>query len=181
MSGEATRLVREFMKRLKVTVDGSLVADSKRFVFTPGLLVSVAIFAVPVERFGGSVKPLFRRAFIKYGTRRAMKDEGLGARGALEKYLADNTSTGFGRGELVEFNEQRVVFRVYGSLYGEEAGNYFKMKGMETEPLCTQGFVAEGILNYFAEKEGKPLFSSQEVKCRAVGDEYCEFVLERKT
>ncbi|MEM1884939.1 MAG: V4R domain-containing protein, partial [Candidatus Jordarchaeales archaeon] len=105
----------------------------------------------------------------------------LGAREALEKYLADNTSTGFGRGELVEFNEQRVVFRVYGSLYGEEAGNYFKMKGMETEPLCTQGFVAEGILNYFAEKEGKPLFSSQEVKCRAVGDEYCEFVLERKT
>jgi len=173
--------VRKFVERLRVTVDGSLVFDARRYVFTPSLLVTVALFAVPMERFGGSVKPFFRRALVNYGRRRAVKDEGLGARGAFEKYLAENSSTGFGRCELAEFGDSRVVFRVYGSLYGEEVGNYFRSRGMKPEPVCTQGFVAEGILNYFAEKEGKPAFSSQEVKCKAMGDDYCEFVLERGT
>ena len=171
--------IEEFMDCFEVTENGSLVFNGRRYVFTTGLLVALSLFAIPKERYGNSFRPFLRRALVSYGRKRALREEEYGVKGALERYLAENYLTGFGRTELVEFSDSRVVVRVYGSLYGEEAGRYIRDRGMKPEPVCVMGYVVEGILNYFAEKEGKPLFLSREVKCKAMGDEYCEFLLER--
>ncbi|MEM2046628.1 MAG: V4R domain-containing protein [Candidatus Jordarchaeales archaeon] len=179
MVEELPKDIRSFIDGIEITEDGALIFKGRRFVFAPGVLFSVSLMGALVERFSRVLGPVGRRALVNYGRRLAKELESLGAKGVLEYYLSLEHLMGFGRNELVEFSESRVVYRVYGSLYGEETGAYFKMKGIEPTATCNSGYIVEGILNYFAEKEGKPLFTSEEVKCKAKGDEYCEFVVGR--
>ncbi|MHA1606490.1 MAG: hypothetical protein ACTSWP_02945 [Candidatus Freyarchaeota archaeon] len=172
--------VKEFFNSLEIKEDGSLIYDDERLVFTPTVLLSVALMAVPLEKFGGVIQTVYRRGFARYGRALAESREKLGAKGVVEYFLNLLSIMGSGRAELVDFSESRVSFRMYSSLYGEDVGNYLKAKGLEPRPVCPYGYVVEGILNYFAEKEGKPsTFTSEETKCIANGDEFCEFIIKQ--
>ncbi len=179
MAEELPKDIRSFIDGIEITDDGALMFKGRRFVFAPGVLFSVSLMGALVERYSGILSPVGRRALVNYGKKLAKEMESLGARGVVEYYLSLEHLMGFGRNELVEFSESQVVYRIYGSLYGEETGAYFRMKGMEPTAVCNSGYIVEGILNYFAEKEGKSPFTSEEVKCKAKGDEYCEFVVKR--
>ncbi|MEM1658025.1 MAG: V4R domain-containing protein [Candidatus Jordarchaeales archaeon] len=179
MAEELSKDIKSFIDGIEIDESGALSFKGRRFVFVPGVLFSISLMGALVERYSKMLEPVRRRALVNYGRKLAEKMEALGAKGVLEYYLSLEYLMGFGRNELIEFGESQVVFRVYSSLYGEETGAYFKMRGVQPSATCSSGYVAEGILNYFAEKDGKPLFTSEEVKCKAKGDEYCEFVLKR--
>nr|MDO8079170.1 V4R domain-containing protein [Candidatus Freyarchaeota archaeon] len=173
------KVVKEFLSSLRITEDGSLLYGDERMVFTNSVLMSIAFVAAPYERFGDTMTAIYRRSIEKYGRKTAEENEHLGAKNALEHLLKFFAALGWGRPEITEFSESRVSFKVYSSLYGEEAGNYLRFKGKEPPASCPFGYAVEGVLNYFAEKERKPSFISQEVKCGAKGDEFCEFIVFR--
>ncbi len=179
MAEELPRDIKRFIDGIEITEDGALMFKGHRFVFVPGVLLSISLMGALIERFSGMLNPVARRALVNYGRKLAEEMENLGARSVLDHYLSLEHLMGFGKNELVEFSDSQVVYRIHGSLYGEETGAYFKMKGIEPTAVCASRYIVEGILNYFAEKEGKPLFTSDEVKCKAKGDKYCEFVLKR--
>ncbi len=175
-------LVKRFIESLRITEDGSLVSDGKRFSFTvPAFLVS-SLKLIPEERVGRAVvEPIYRKCYSDYGAELAQENKELSLKETVELLLNSFTCYGWGRGELLHCDEEKleVSFRVYASVYGEEYANYFKGKGGAPYPVCPYGYAVEGILNVFAERKGeKKTFSSQEVKCVAKGDEYCEFIVK---
>ncbi|MGQ9721817.1 MAG: V4R domain-containing protein [Candidatus Jordarchaeum sp.] len=169
--------IKEFLRSLKITENGSLLYRGERVVFTPSVLMSIAFTAAPYEKFGDTMRAVYRSSIVKYGREIAKENEHLGIRGVFEYLLKFFSTLGWGRSEITEFSGLKIIFRVYSSLYGKEVGSYLKLKGLEPQPSCPFGYAAEGVLNYFAEKEGKPLYVSQEVKCAAKGDEFCEFII----
>jgi predicted hydrocarbon binding protein len=171
--------IKEFLNSLKISQDGSLLYGNERVVFTPSVLMSIAFTAAPYNKFGDTMRTVYRRGISKYAREIAKENENLGARGVLEYLLKFFGKLGWGRPEIIEFSDSRIIFRVYSSLYGKEVGNYLKLMGTQPMATCPYGYAAEGVLNYFAEKEGKPLYISEEVKCAAKGDDFCEFIVIR--
>ncbi|MEM2959240.1 MAG: V4R domain-containing protein [Candidatus Jordarchaeaceae archaeon] len=172
--------IKEFISSLKISEDGSLLYGGERMVFTTSVLMSIAFTAAPYDKFGDTMRTVYRRGISKYGREMAKENEHLGARGAFENMLKFFGKLGWGRPEIIEFSDVKIVFRVYSSLYGKEVGDYLKLRGIQPMATCPFGYAAEGVLNYFAEKEGKPPVLSEEVKCTAKGDAFCEFIVIRQ-
>lgn len=172
--------IKEFISSLKISEDGSLLCEEDRVVFTTSVLMSIAFTAAPYDKFGDTMRIVYRRGISKYAREIAKENEHLGAREIFENMLKFFGKLGWGRSEIIEFSDTKIVFRVYSSLYGKDVGDYLRLRGRPPMATCPYGYVAEGVLNYFAEKEGKPPVLSEEVKCTAKGDAFCEFIVIRQ-
>ncbi len=83
---------------------------------------------------------------------------------------------GWGTGEVVERGENDGVYRiiVYDSF---ESESFLSREGKSESHVC---HFMRGVLTGIVEGvEGKE-YHGKEVKCKATGDEYCEFVIEHK-
>jgi predicted hydrocarbon binding protein len=174
--------VKRFIESLKITERGSLFTGDKRLCLTVPTLIAYAFKFAPEQRIGKhSIESIYRMGFSDYGAEFAASNENGGLREILESLLNSFTSYGWGRMEILSCDEENleVSFRVYSSIYGEEYANYFKSEKMRSYPACPYGYAVEGVLSVFSERKGKPgTFFSNELKCIAKGDEYCEFVVK---
>jgi len=171
----------EFINRLEAGSDGVVKIGRERILFVEGGMYSLAQTLLPTELFGGVVYGAYIKAHVDYGRSLAKQGEKYGVEGVLDFFLSSASSMGWGKLEMVKFEDPEVVFRTYQSIYAETAGHYIRKKGLTRRPVCTYGWIVEGILNYFAKVEGKPPFICREKKCIAKGDEHCEFVLSRQS
>ncbi|MBS7247988.1 MAG: hypothetical protein QXN15_09195 [Candidatus Jordarchaeales archaeon] len=180
-SGRMNEKIWKLIDMLEVRGDGEICIGRERILLVEGGMYSLAQMLLPVELFGGVVYGAYMRSHLDYGRFLAKQGRKYGLERVLDFFLSSASSMGWGKLELVEFEESRVVLGTYQSIYAETAKDYIAKTGLKRRPVCTYGWVVEGILNYFAEVEGKPPFVSKEEKCVAKGDNYCEFVLSRKT
>ncbi|MEM2156715.1 MAG: hypothetical protein QXQ05_09170 [Candidatus Jordarchaeales archaeon] len=178
--GNPEEAIRGFLRLLEVREDGSVGIGRDRTLLAPGILFSIAYWMLPLEKFGDVIYAIYRRANNEYGRYLSEQGENYGAERVLKFFLASASSMGWGNMEITEFSDSKAKFLIHQPLYGEESGAYRKLKGLEPQPVCTtMGYIVEGILNYFAEKEGKPSFTSKEEKCVARGDKFCEFTIQQ--
>ena len=176
--GNPEESIKRFLDRLEAREDGSVGIGGERLFLGPSILFSIAYYMLPIERFGDMIYAVYRRAHNEYGRYLSWQGEKYGAEGVLNFFLASASSMGWGKMDAwVEDSEFK--FLIHQSLHGEDVGAYRKLRGLEPQPACINiGYIVEGILNYFAEQEGKPPFSVREEKCVAKGDEHCEFTLQ---
>ncbi len=80
---------------------------------------------------------------------------------------------GWGVGCIKEDNGKYVV-RVYDSF---EAESYIRNQGISNKPVC---HFLRGVLVGVIEEITKDICKGTELKCKAKGDDYCEFLIERK-
>jgi len=171
--------VVKLLSKLKPASEGSLMFEEERVILTTATFLVDALKMLPEERFGKIVETIYHKAFVKYGRWLAEEKEFLGPRGVVEDLLRLFAAYGWGKTELVSFNEETlsVSFRVYASIYGERYRKLSEYKDEAFTPQCPMGYAVEGALSFFAQKKGVPPPVSEEVKCIARGDPYCEFVI----
>lgn len=178
-SSENCEDIWRFLSRLEVKGDSSVGIGRERMLLVEGGMYSIAQMLVPVELFGGVVYAAYMKAHVDYGRLLAKQGEKYGVEKVVDFFLSSASSMGWGKAEVTKFEEREVVFRVYQSVHADVARSYIARRRLAKRPICTYGWIVEGILNHFAEAEGKPPFTSREEKCVAKGDDYCEFVLQR--
>ncbi len=176
--GNPDESIRGFLNLLEVKEDGSVGIGRERLLLAPGILFSIAYSMLPIEKFGDMIYAVYRRAHNEYGRYLSLQGEKYGAEGVLKFFLASASSMGWGKMDAW-LDGSRIKFLIHQSLYGEEGGAYRKLRGLRPQPACISiGYIVEGILNYFAEQEGKPPLAAREEKCTAKGDEHCELTLQ---
>ena len=79
---------------------------------------------------------------------------------------------GWGIGRVVEREEGVYKIHMYDSF---EADSFIKRNGGAKKPVC---HFLRGVISGLIESIEKREYRSKEVKCAAMGDEYCEFVFE---
>lgn len=79
---------------------------------------------------------------------------------------------GWGLGEVIErgHNNGKYVIRVYNSF---ESESFIDREKKVKKPVC---HFMKGVLNGIVESIEVVKYKAEETKCRAKGDEYCEFV-----
>ncbi|MEM4447358.1 MAG: V4R domain-containing protein [Candidatus Jordarchaeales archaeon] len=180
-SSEECGDIWKFLNKLEMRSDGTVGIGRERILMVEGGMYSIAQMLVPVELFGGVVYAAYMKAHVGYGRLLAKQGEKHGVEKVVNFFLSSTSSMGWGKSELIKFEESEVVFRVYQSIYAEVARSYIARRRLAKRPICTYGWIVEGILNHFAETKGEPPFTSREEKCVAKGDDYCEFVLQRSS
>ncbi|MCK4784242.1 MAG: 4-vinyl reductase [Desulfobacteraceae bacterium] len=92
----------------------------------------------------------------------------------VQAYLDSMSLRGWGKFKIVLLDEERRkgVFRLYQSAFGEEYGSVGRMV-CHCWPGAMAGAVQEIINTYGFDLRVK----GREVKCRARGEDYCEFVV----
>ncbi len=181
MYGDPRETISLFLRILEARNDGSIgIMEGDSVLMAPSLLFSLAYWIIPLEKFGEAINTAYKKACNGYGEYLAKQGGKYGAEAILRFFFSSASSMGWGGMEVTEFTESNIKFRIYQSLYGEDGGAYIKLKGLEPRPVCAPvGYIAEGVINYFAEKEeGSPLTVKEE-KCIAKGDKYCEFTIEK--
>ncbi len=82
---------------------------------------------------------------------------------------------GWGLGRIVERNDEGAYrIRVYDSF---EADSFIQRNGGAKKPVC---HFIRGVLSGLVESVEGREYTVKEVKCAAMGDEYCEFLFEPK-
>ncbi len=142
-----------------------------------------------VEMRAGWLRNIFREAYKRWGDDGKRMVEFLGTYGGRRSYpewrrrfglegkeLAEaalNVIMVLGwieRGEILELDTDGCSARV-------RVWNSFESDEPAQEPMCH--FLKGVLTGFFSEMFGAPCFG-QEVACRAMGDEYCEFVVTKK-
>ena len=111
-----------------------------------------------------SAKPLYRLALKIYREEKLKSEKTFG--NALEDLMS---IAGYGKAKAVkvDLNKPEVIIRMCGILTPSEI--------VESDvPVC---HIERGILTGFIECVTQKSCIGQEVKCQAMGDEYCEFVI----
>ncbi len=178
--GNPEETVGLFLKVLEAREDGSIgIIEGDSVLMAPSILFSLAYWLIPIEMFKGKIHMAYKKACNEYGRRLAKRGEEYGAEGVLSFFLSSASSMGWGGIEITDYTNSNVTFNIYQSLYGEDGGAYIKLKRLKPRQVCTPiGYIAEGIINHFAEKkDGK--FNAKEEKCIAKGDKHCEFTIEK--
>lgn len=178
--GSPEEAIKGFLSLLDVKEDGTVGIGGDRTLLTPSMLFSIAYWMLPLEKFGDMIYAVYRRANNEYGKYLSRQGEKYGAENVLNFFLNSASSMGWGYMKTTKVDGQEVKIVMHQPLYGEECGAYIKLKGLNPQPSCApMGYIVEGVLNYFAEKEGEPPFTAREEKCVAKGDKFCEFILEK--
>jgi predicted hydrocarbon binding protein len=174
--------VKRLIESLKITKDGSVFTEEKRLCLTVPSLITYGFKFAPEQKVGrNTIESIYRMGFSDYGEEFAASNKNSGLKETLGSLLNLFTSYGWGRMELLNCDEEKleVSFRVYSSIYGEEYTGYFKSEKVTSYPACPYGYAVEGVLSAFSKRKDNPTtFFSNEVKCIAKGDEYCEFVVK---
>ncbi|MDG6960217.1 MAG: hypothetical protein JRN71_05730 [Nitrososphaerota archaeon] len=173
----------KYCERVDVNTSRSgLLVDSYHFPirYNPGeraVMISPATLRLIFDRLiswfgtGGEaiVYEMGRTAGL-YGGQRMISLMGMEAYGALRAEMVGiYAAVGWGKVTLVEEGEDREVYRVSGS---------FECAGVESAKPKAQ-FMRGAIAGFVqARKEGVP--KCVETKCEAMGESFCEFVVESK-
>lgn len=172
------------MSELKGLLDQLELTEDNRL-----MLGEVAVIMMPAWFFSGILKRVKEQAGVEtakkvyyeagwegaYNWSKVQLDKGLKGREVMAQYLGSMTVRGWGRFEIVEFDQTAGtgLFRYYNSAVALQQGNV-------GEAICywVPGALA-GAMKAIMEAEGKETgVRGREVGCLAQGREFCEFVVE---
>lgn len=133
-----------------------------------------------LEKAGGL--ELAKRVYYRAGFESAYKFcqmvrkvEKITGKDIVERYLGSMSLRGWGRFEIVQLDVERGVgfFRLYGSAFCEEYGPMRR-----TVCHCWPGAMAGAIKEIIDARALNFQIKGREVKCKARGERYCEFVVK---
>ncbi|UCD80802.1 MAG: 4-vinyl reductase [Desulfobacterales bacterium] len=106
-----------------------------------------------------------------------MKEAGLSGRAVMEQYLASASVRGWGRFEILDFDQERGYgrFRIHHSAVAEETGT-------AKEVVCDHlpGSLAGAFQTILDHARVRRQVKGRELKCISNEDRFCEFVVESK-
>lgn len=179
--------LKHLLNSLDVDDDGRITFEGERYVFIPKRLLVNALFVEALRVLGASLKALiwpFSGLAGELLARHLIDRVGVPPEDVLKGYAKFNNPRGWGITEVVEIDldEPRAVVRMRNSAFAKgvkEAVGDVK----EEFPFydCPWGSNFTGALKVALEKTGRPVpeLFYEEVKCEALGDEYCEWHIKK--
>ena len=163
--------------RLALTEQEQLMLESVPMLLMPRWFF-VAI-KKQVESLAG--KEISKKVYYEAGYEGAskwaqtqMKEAGLSGRAVIEQYLASASVRGWGRFEILDFDQERGYgkFRIHHSAVAEETG-------LVKETVCDHlpGSIAGAFQTILDHARVARKVQGREVKCISNGDSFCEFVV----
>jgi predicted hydrocarbon binding protein len=166
--------------KLELTLDNRLMLDGVAMILTPrwffvGIMNRVAEEAGPEIAAKVYYEAGYEGAY-KWGNVQIGK--GLSGRAVMEQYLSSMTHRGWGRFEIVSFDETqgRGLFWFYDSAMALELGQ-------TGQRVCTwvAGALAGGFQVILDHARSRLKVRGRETKCLSEGKPHCEFVVEPAT
>jgi predicted hydrocarbon binding protein len=171
---------KELISRLELTDNKRLVLDEVPVVLMPRWFF-VGIMKRVVAEAGSQIAA---KIYYEAGHEGAYKwskvqiEKGLKGSAVLEQYLNSMTSRGWGRFEILNFDEEEGQgnFRLHSSALALEQG-----RTGESVCLWVPGAMA-GSMQAILEYHGSELkVRGQEVQCLSTGQPFCEYIVEPVT
>lgn len=163
--------------QLVLTDDNRLLLGKVAMILIPAWFFSGIMTRIVEEAgYDGAAKIYYEAGFegaYKWG--KVQIEAGLNGREVMEQYLSSMTHRGWGRFEIVRFDESsgEGLFRLYNSAVASEFGP-------TDQPAClwVPGAMA-GAMQVIMDQAGRPVkVIARELRCLSQASDYCEFSVE---
>jgi len=170
-------IFKELINRLELTEDKRLVLDTVPMVLMPRWFFAGIMKRVTAEAGPDIAARIYYQAGYEgaYNWSTVQIEKGLKGSAVLEQYLSSMTHRGWGRFEIISFEETSAqgVFRLHNSALALELG-----RTGEAGCLWVPGALA-GCVQVILEHNQNPLkVRAREVQCLSTGKPFCEYVVE---
>jgi predicted hydrocarbon binding protein len=163
--------------QLVLTEDNRLLLGKVSMILMPAWFFSGIIKRIVGEvGYEVAAKIYYEAGFEgAYNWGKVQIEAGLNGREVMEQYLGSMTHRGWGRFEIVRFDDSsgEGLFRLYNSAVASESG-------LTDQPAClwVPGAMA-GAMQIILDQAGRPVkVTARELRCRSQNFDYCEFFVE---